>query len=122
MVNTTFSGFILGLWGLVNNAGTGIPGGINEWLTTDDFLKIVKVNLLGVIDVTINMLPMIRKAQGRVVNVGSVAGRISICGGGYCISKHGVESFSDCLRCVSSFKWHFHVFLDANLTITISRA
>ncbi|XP_069826527.1 retinol dehydrogenase 7-like [Dendropsophus ebraccatus] len=87
-----------GLWGLVNNAGIGIPGGINEWLTTDDYIKILKVNLLGVIDVTINMLPMIRKAQGRVVNVGSVAGRITVCGGGYCISKHGVESFSDSLR------------------------
>ncbi|XP_056418446.1 retinol dehydrogenase 7-like [Hyla sarda] len=87
-----------GLWGLVNNAGIGIPGGINEWLTTDDFVKILKVNLLGVIDVTINMLPMIRKAQGRIVNVSSVAGRLSICGGGYCISKHGIESFSDSLR------------------------
>ncbi|XP_044141437.1 retinol dehydrogenase 7-like [Bufo gargarizans] len=86
------------LWGLVNNAGIGVPGGINEWLTTDDFLKILKVNLIGVIDVTLNMLPMIRKAQGRVVNVGSVAGRISICGGGYCISKFGVESFSNSLR------------------------
>ncbi|KAM3935245.1 retinol dehydrogenase 7-like [Leptodactylus fuscus] len=87
-----------GLWGLVNNAGIGIPGGINEWLTTEDFVKILKVNLIGVIDVTLNMLPMIRKAQGRVVNVSSVAGRITICGGGYCISKHGVESFSDSLR------------------------
>ncbi|KAG8541429.1 hypothetical protein GDO81_029082 [Engystomops pustulosus] len=87
-----------GLWGLVNNAGIGIPGGINEWLTTDDFLKILKVNLLGVIDVTLNMLPIIRKAQGRVVNVSSAGGRVTICGGGYCLSKYGIESFSDSLR------------------------
>ncbi|XP_073525147.1 retinol dehydrogenase 7-like [Phyllobates terribilis] len=87
-----------GLWGLVNNAGIGIPGATNEWLTTDDFLKVLKVNLLGVIDVTLNMLPMIRKTKGRLVNVGSAAGRISISSGGYGMSKNGIESFSDSLR------------------------
>ncbi|XP_072264067.1 retinol dehydrogenase 16-like [Pyxicephalus adspersus] len=87
-----------GLWGLVNNAGTGIPSCNNEWLTKDDFFKIINVNLLGVVDVTLNLLPLIRKARGRVVNVTSVAGRITTCGGGYCMSKYGVESFSDSLR------------------------
>ncbi|XP_073432972.1 retinol dehydrogenase 16-like [Dendrobates tinctorius] len=87
-----------GLWGLMNNAGTAIPIALNEWLTKDDFTKILNVNLLGLIDVTLKMLPMIRRAQGRVVNMASVAGRISLCGGGYCISKYGVEAFSDNLR------------------------
>ncbi|XP_073519465.1 retinol dehydrogenase 16-like isoform X2 [Phyllobates terribilis] len=87
-----------GLWGLMNNAGTSIPIALNEWLTKDDFIKILNVNLLGLIDVTLKMLPMIRRARGRVVNMASVAGRISICGGGYCISKYGVEAFSDNLR------------------------
>ncbi|KAM4702043.1 uncharacterized protein O3C94_002981 [Discoglossus pictus] len=87
-----------GLWGLVNNAGISIPSAPNEWLKKDDFFKILNVNLLGVVDVTINLLPLIRKARGRVVNVASVAGRISFCGGGYCISKYGVEAFSDSLR------------------------
>ncbi|XP_077339661.1 retinol dehydrogenase 16-like [Lithobates pipiens] len=87
-----------GLWGLVNNAGIGIPGGPNEWLSKDDFLKVINVNLLGVVDVTLHFLPLIRKARGRIVNVSSVAGRISICGGGYCISKYGIECFSDSLR------------------------
>ncbi|KAM3935127.1 retinol dehydrogenase 16-like [Leptodactylus fuscus] len=87
-----------GLWGLVNNAGTAIPVALNEWLTKDDFAKIVDVNLLGLIDVTLKMLPMIRRAQGRVVNIASIAGRIAVCGGGYCISKYGVECFSDSLR------------------------
>ncbi|XP_077153794.1 retinol dehydrogenase 7-like isoform X2 [Ranitomeya variabilis] len=87
-----------GLWGLMNNAGIAIPVAPNEWLTKDDFTKILNVNLLGLIDVTLKMLPMIRRAQGRVVNMASVAGRISICGGGYCLSKYGVEAFSDILR------------------------
>ncbi|XP_069826520.1 retinol dehydrogenase 16-like isoform X2 [Dendropsophus ebraccatus] len=87
-----------GLWGLVNNAGISIPTAVNEWLTKDDFAKILNVNLLGLIDVTLKMLPAIRRAQGRVVNIASVAGRITLCGGGYCLSKYGVESFSDSLR------------------------
>lgn len=61
-------------------------------------MNILNVNLLGVVDVTINLLPLIRKARGRVVNVASVAGRLTMCGGGYCMSKYGVESFSDSLR------------------------
>ncbi|XP_073432975.1 retinol dehydrogenase 7-like [Dendrobates tinctorius] len=87
-----------GLWGLVNNAGTAVAVAPNEWLTKDDFAKILDVNILGLIDVTLKMLPMIRRARGRVVNIASVAGRISLCGGGYCISKYGVEAFSDNLR------------------------
>uniref|UniRef100_A0A452G554 Retinol dehydrogenase 16 n=1 Tax=Capra hircus TaxID=9925 RepID=A0A452G554_CAPHI len=63
-----------------------------------DFVKALDVNLLGVIDVTLSLLPLVRKARGRVVNVSSVLGRVSIHGGGYCISKKGVEAFSDSLR------------------------
>lgn len=86
-----------GLWGLVNNAGVGIPSAPNEWLTKEDFLSVLNVNLLGVIDVTLNLLPLVRKAKGRLVNMSSVAGRISCTGGGYSISKYGVEAFSDSL-------------------------
>ncbi|XP_050019866.1 retinol dehydrogenase 16-like isoform X2 [Alexandromys fortis] len=87
-----------GLWGLVNNAGISIPSGPNEWMNKEDFAKILEVNLLGVIEVTLSMLPLVRKAKGRVVNVSSILGRISVFGGGYCISKYGVEAFSDSLR------------------------
>ncbi|XP_018425093.1 PREDICTED: retinol dehydrogenase 7-like [Nanorana parkeri] len=87
-----------GLWGLVNNAGILIPLAPNEWLTRDDFRKVLEVNLLGMVDVTLNLLPFIRKAKGRIVNVSSIAGRVTLCGGGYCLSKYGVEAFSDSLR------------------------
>ncbi|XP_032994303.1 retinol dehydrogenase 16-like [Lacerta agilis] len=87
-----------GLWGLVNNAGTALPSGPNEWLTKDDFAKVINVNLLGMIDVTLHMLPLVRRARGRVVNVSSVSGRLACFGGGYCPSKFGVEAFSDSLR------------------------
>ncbi|XP_052020831.1 retinol dehydrogenase 16-like [Apodemus sylvaticus] len=87
-----------GLWGLVNNAGIAVPSGPNEWMNKQDFASVLDVNLLGMIDVTLNMLPLVRKARGRVVNVSSVMGRLSFFGGGYCISKYGVEAFSDSLR------------------------
>ncbi|XP_059198633.1 retinol dehydrogenase 1 [Centropristis striata] len=87
-----------GLWGLVNNAGTSIPVGPNEWMQLEDFKKVLDVNLMGVIDVTLHFLPLLKKARGRVVNVASVFGRLSIAGGGYCLSKYGVEAFSDSLR------------------------
>ncbi|MEE6520177.1 hypothetical protein FKM82_017989, partial [Ascaphus truei] len=87
-----------GLWGLVNNAGLAIAVCPNEWQKKEDFAKVLDVNLLGMIDVTLNLLHLIRKAQGRIVNVSSIAGRLSIAGGGYCISKYGVEAFSDSLR------------------------
>ncbi|KAM6153413.1 short-chain dehydrogenase/reductase family 9C member 7 [Erethizon dorsatum] len=87
-----------GLWALVNNAGVGLPSGPNEWLTKDDFVKVINVNLLGMIDVTLHMLPMVKKARGRVVNMSSSAGRVAVIGGGYCVSKFGIEAFSDSIR------------------------
>ncbi|XP_004081789.1 retinol dehydrogenase 7 [Oryzias latipes] len=87
-----------GLWAVVNNAGVGVPSGPNDWLTIEDFKSMLAVNLNGVIDITLSVLPLIKKARGRVVNVASVFGRISPFGGPYCVSKYGVEAFNDCLR------------------------
>ncbi|XP_062975820.1 retinol dehydrogenase 7-like [Elgaria multicarinata webbii] len=87
-----------GLWGLVNNAGIGVPISLNEWLTKDDFAKVINVNLLGLIDVTLHLLPLVRQAGGRVVNIASALGRLAMFGGGYCPAKYGVEAFSDSLR------------------------
>ncbi|XP_068560406.1 retinol dehydrogenase 1 [Cebidichthys violaceus] len=87
-----------GLWGLVNNAGRAVPIGPTEWMKLEDFTKVLDVNLIGVIEVTLQFLPLLKKAQGRVVNVASILGRLSLTGGGYCLSKWGVEAFSDSLR------------------------
>ncbi|XP_040912451.1 retinol dehydrogenase 1 isoform X2 [Toxotes jaculatrix] len=87
-----------GLWGLVNNAGRSTPIGPTEWMDLKDFRKVLDVNLTGVIEVTFQFLPLLKKAQGRVVNVASILGRLSLIGGGYCLSKYGVEAFSDSLR------------------------
>ncbi|XP_072435636.1 retinol dehydrogenase 7-like [Chiloscyllium punctatum] len=87
-----------GLWGLVNNAGISVPGGPSDWLTIDDYKVVLNVNLIGQIEVTLSVLPLIKRARGRIVNVASVFGKVSFGGGPYCISKFGVEAFNDGLR------------------------
>ncbi|XP_059199015.1 retinol dehydrogenase 7-like [Centropristis striata] len=87
-----------GLWAVVNNAGVAYPSAPTDWLTIGDYKAMLAVNLCGVIDVTLSVLPLIKKAKGRVVNVASVFGRVTPFGGPYCVSKYGVESFNDGLR------------------------
>ncbi|XP_067109316.1 dehydrogenase/reductase SDR family member 9 [Osmerus mordax] len=87
-----------GLWAVVNNAGVSVPTAPCDWLTVEDYRGMLEVNLNGVIAVTLSVLPLIKKARGRVVNVASVCGRVSPFGGPYCVSKYGVESFNDSLR------------------------
>ncbi|XP_073351623.1 retinol dehydrogenase 7-like [Pagrus major] len=87
-----------GLWAVVNNAGVSVPSAACDWLTIDDYKNMLDVNLNGVIAVTLSVLQLIKKAKGRVVNVASVFGRISVTGGPYCVSKYGVEAFNDSLR------------------------
>nr|KAG5705198.1 hypothetical protein BaRGS_011224 [Batillaria attramentaria] len=87
-----------GLWGVVNNAGISGPPLPIEWLTRDDYVKYLNVNLFGMADVTRVFLPLVRKERGRVVNMSSAAGRLAVSPAPYCVSKFGVEAFSDCLR------------------------
>ncbi|XP_044159771.1 dehydrogenase/reductase SDR family member 9-like isoform X2 [Bufo gargarizans] len=87
-----------GLWGLVNNAGIMGTLAPIDWLTIDDIRAPIEVNLLGLIHVTLSVLPLIKKSKGRIVNVSSVGGRVAASGGGYFLSKFGVEGFNDSLR------------------------
>lgn len=88
----------MGLFGLVNNAGVAGIIGPTPWLTRDDFHRVLNVNTLGPIGVTLALLPLLQQARGRVINITSVLGRLAANGGGYCVSKFGLEAFSDSLR------------------------
>ncbi|XP_075936379.1 D-beta-hydroxybutyrate dehydrogenase, mitochondrial [Anarhichas minor] len=87
-----------GLWAVVNNAGVSTFGEV-EFTPMDTYKQVSEVNLWGTIRVTKAVLPLIRRAKGRVVNLSSMNGRM---GGAlqsaYSVSKYGVEAFSDCLR------------------------
>ncbi|MFW6079639.1 MAG: SDR family oxidoreductase [Gemmatimonadota bacterium] len=87
-----------GLDGLVNNAGIAV-GGPLELLPIDAFRRQFEVNVVGQLAVTQAVLPAIRRARGRIVNVGSVAGRATLpLVGAYAASKHALEAMTDALR------------------------
>lgn len=87
-----------GLDGLVNNAGIGVFGPL-ETIPIEDFRRQQEVNLIAQVAVSQAMLPLIRRAGGRVVFVSSIGGRIALpFGGPYHASKYALEAVADCLR------------------------
>ena len=87
-----------GLAGLVNNAGIAVPAPI-ELVPLDALRRQLEVNVIGQVSVTQAFLPLVRKAQGRIVNMGSIAGRLAIPFlGPYCMSKFAMEALTDSLR------------------------
>ena len=59
----------------MNNAGVAGIIGPTPWLTQNDFRRVLNVNTLGPVGVTLALLPLLQRARGRVVNVTSVLGR-----------------------------------------------
>lgn len=87
-----------GLAGLVNNAGIGVAGPV-ELLPLADWRRQFEVNVFGLIAVTQTFLPLIRKGRGRIVNMGSIAGRAAMpFMAPYAASKHALEAITDALR------------------------
>lgn len=97
-----------GLAGLVNNAGIAVPGPL-ELLSVAEFRRQLEVNVLGAHAVTQRMLPLLRRAGGRIVMVGSISGRVvAPYYGAYAASKHALEALADGLR-VELRPWHIAV-------------
>ncbi len=90
---------------LVNNAGVGLPGPI-EQAPLDEWEQMVRVNLLGVLYMAHAALPHLLKAAANgprhvadLVNVSSRAGRVASANFGvYNLTKFGVGAFSESLR------------------------
>jgi NAD(P)-dependent dehydrogenase (short-subunit alcohol dehydrogenase family) len=86
------------LAGLVNNAGIAMVGPL-ELLPIDAWRKQFDVNVIGLVAVTQAFLPLLRRGRGRIVNIGSIAGRSALPGSGaYDSSKFAVEAITDVLR------------------------
>jgi len=97
-----------GLYGLVNNAGIVVAGPL-EAVPITDLRRQLDINVIGQVAVTQAFLPLIRNARGRIVNMGSIAGRGAIpLMGPYAASKFALEAITDVLR-LELQQWGIHV-------------
>jgi len=87
-----------GLDGLVNNAGTAAAAPL-EFVPVEDFRWQLEVNLVGQLAVTQALIPLLRLAKGRIINVTSIGGLIAgAMLGPYNASKFAFESLTHTLR------------------------
>ena len=88
-----------GLDVLVNNAGYALPGPL-EALAERDLRQLFDTNVFGLLAVTRAFVPAMReRGRGRVVNVGSIMGRVAMpLLGAYNATKHAVAAMTDTLR------------------------
>ena len=84
---------------LVNNAGYGLEGAF-ETTSMPDVRRQFETNVFGLTRLTQLVLPGMRRQRwGRIVNVSSVGGKLTLPGGAfYHATKHAVEAISDALR------------------------
>lgn len=83
---------------LVNNAGYGMMGAIEE-VTDTEVRKQYETNVFGALDVMRAVLPhMRRQRSGHILNLSSVGGMVSFPGAGiYCSTKFAIEALSEAM-------------------------
>ena len=87
-----------GFHGLVNNAGIAVACPF-EALPLDDFRRQFEVNVFSQLSVIQGFMPLLRASKGRIVNIGSISGRMATpFTGPYCSSKFALEAMTDALR------------------------
>ncbi len=99
-----------GLIGLINNAGILVDGPL-EYLSLEELRWQFEVNVVGQVAVTQAFLPMLRQAKGRIINIGSVSGKVSSpFFSALCASKFALEALTDSLR-MELHPWKIEVIL-----------
>lgn len=85
---------------LVNNAGFGIAVPVAE-ISDADLRAQFDTNVFGLVAMVRAFVPQMRaRGRGRIINVSSIGGRMTIpFFGAYNGTKHAVESLSDAMRC-----------------------
>ncbi|MGB5941533.1 MAG: SDR family oxidoreductase [Leeuwenhoekiella sp.] len=112
---------------LINNAGL-MPLSFIENLKTDEWEKMVDVNIKGVLNGVAAVLPDMKDSKsGHIINISSVAGRkVMPAGSVYCATKYAVRAFSEGIRMELGPKYNIKVtaiepgFVDTELTDTIT--
>ncbi|GAB5034937.1 short-chain dehydrogenase reductase sdr [Nannochloropsis oceanica] len=86
------------IWAIVNNAGI-MTGSTVEFHDVAKMKEIYEVNVWGVLRLTQKFLPLIRAQSGRIIQISSIVGFLTIPrASAYSSSKHALESLSDALR------------------------
>lgn len=95
---------------LVNNAGI-MPLSDVESLKTEEWHRMVDVNIKGVFNSTAAVIPqMIKQNSGHIFNLSSIAGRKTFKGlSVYCATKHAIAAFSDIMRLELAPKYKIRV-------------
>ncbi|KAM9284680.1 LOW QUALITY PROTEIN: retinol dehydrogenase 7-like [Cariama cristata] len=94
-----------GLFGLVSNPEGTAPVAPTDWVRIEDFHTVLDVSLLALIEIMLKLLPLLKKAEGRTINLINAKGLMAFVRSGYRLSKWGMEPFSDILR----IEMHFGV-------------
>jgi len=84
--------------GVVNNAGVPAKNSL-ETIPLADVRQSFDVNFFGALELTQKIIPLLRKSQGRIINIGSVSGIVTIpfsCT--YSATKYALEAMSDAFR------------------------
>ena len=83
---------------LVNNAGFGMSGAIEE-VTDEQAHLVFETNVFGLLKVQRVVLPHFRQQRsGHIINLSSIGGIAAVPGGGiYCATKFAVEGLSEAL-------------------------
>jgi NADP-dependent 3-hydroxy acid dehydrogenase YdfG len=83
---------------LIHNAGVAYPARVAE-STVDEWRATMAVNVVGVVALTLALLPALRSARGHVVFINSGAGQnVSPGLASYSASKFALRAFADSLR------------------------
>jgi NAD(P)-dependent dehydrogenase (short-subunit alcohol dehydrogenase family) len=84
---------------LVNNAGFGVLGGIEE-TSAEEVERVYRTNVFGLLNVTRAVLPSMRQHRsGHIINLSSIGGYRSYQGWGvYCSTKYAVEGITEALH------------------------
>jgi NAD(P)-dependent dehydrogenase (short-subunit alcohol dehydrogenase family) len=83
---------------VVNNAGIAVNAPL-EMVPLDEFRRQIEVSVIGQVAVIQALTPVLLNSGGRVVNIGSVGGKISMPGFGiYSAAKYAMEAINDSLR------------------------
>lgn len=84
---------------LINNAGLARGVDPMDQAHLDDWDQMIDTNIKGLLYITRLSLPHLKKNQGHVVNIGSVAGRWTYPNGSvYCSTKFAVRAITEGLR------------------------